>query len=331
MKPIKKILVPTDFSEQAVSAYTHAQEIASKFGATIDFVHVVPTLKYFSESLSQLGAPLNIDEDWYPTVQKEVKHQLENLMEDYINDECRGETKVNIDRKISLRIAKLAKQGEYDLIVMASKGGHDSDLLRGTTTEKVVRYSEVPVFTVDSKLASKEVQQILLPTDGSVISLSALPLSLTLAETYKAGITLFHVFELYGSPLSESDDNTRKTNKINTYETLIKRVQEFLDNEKIDHVELRRGEMDFEDQFVITENASSYTIPVKTVMEKGVSAHHGIEEYAVEHADIVTMATHGHSGLAHFFLGSTTEKVAQHLDLPVVTVKPSREMLKDKD
>ena len=58
------------------------------------------------------------------------------------------------------------------------------------------------------------------------------------------------------------------------------------------------------------------------MIEKGVSAHIGIEEYAPSHADVVVMATHGHSGLAHFFLGSTTEKVAQSLDMPVLTVKP---------
>jgi nucleotide-binding universal stress UspA family protein len=37
---------------------------------------------------------------------------------------------------------------------------------------------------------------------------------------------------------------------------------------------------------------------------------------------MVVMGTHGRSGLAHVFLGSTAENVARHVTLPVVTVKP---------
>ncbi len=80
--------------------------------------------------------------------------------------------------------------------------------------------------------------------------------------------------------------------------------------------------MEFKDQFVIWEGASSKRINFYTVTEKGVSAHLGIKDYATEHADAVVMATHGHGGLAHFFLGSTTEKVAHSLDMPVLTVRP---------
>jgi nucleotide-binding universal stress UspA family protein len=330
MKAIEKILVPTDLSEQAVPAYTHAQEIASKYGAIIDFVHIIPPLKYFSESLSKLGVPIDVmDEDLYPTLQKEVKHQMQELMEDYINEECRGKAIANIDRKTSSRISKIASEGGYNLIVMASKGEHDSDLLRGTTTEKVIRYSEVPVFTVDSKLSSKEVKQILLPTDGSEVSLAVLPIALVLAKTYEATITLLYVLELYGDTLIEADYDPQKTDKANVYESLVKRLQKYLDKEGLDYVEFKRGEKAYKDQFIITEDGATFSIPVNSVMEKAPSAHHGIVEYAIEHADIVTMATHGHSGLAHFFLGSTTEKVAQHLDLPVGTVRPAKEKLKD--
>lgn len=329
MKQIEKILVPTDLSEQSISAYTHAQEIAGKFGATIDFIHIIPTLKYFNESLSRLGAPLDMDEDLYPTAQKEVTHQLQMLMEDYVNEASRGQAIVQIGRKASQMIASAAKEKGYDLIVMASKGGHDSELLRGSTTEKVIRYSEVPVFTIDSKLSSEGIQSLLLPTDGSMISFSALPLALTLAQTYGAKITLFHVIELYGNTLIDRERDPKETEEASIYESLMKCLQDFLAGEKMDHVQLRRGEADFEDQLVISEGASSNTITINTVLKKAVSAHHGIEEYASEHADIVTMATHGHSGLAHFFLGSTTEKVAQHLDLPVVTVKPGKDMLNE--
>ncbi|MGD8749110.1 MAG: universal stress protein [Balneolaceae bacterium] len=330
MKKINKILVPTDFSENAIPAYTHAEEIARKFGATIDFIHVIPTLKYFNQSISRLGVPFDMDEDLYPSAQKEADHQIEKIMNDYIKEEYKGKSICKIERKPSSAISEVAKDGGYDLIVMASRGEHDTHLLRGSTAEKVIRHSEVPVFTVDARLSSEGLKRILVPTDGSMLSFSVLPTALMLADTYDAEITLYHVLELYGSPLADEIRNPQKSDEANVYEALLDHLDDYLIEEELDDIQIARGEVDFEDRFVMTEGASSHSIAFQTVIERGVSAHLAIQEYAAEHADVVVMATHGHSGLAHFFLGSTTENVAQHLDLPVVTVKPSREKMKEK-
>ncbi len=331
MKQIKKILVPTDFSDNAELAFNHAQEIAKRFGATIDFVHIVPTIKYFSESISLMEAPLDmIDDDIYPTAQKEAKAKLQDLMSKYLKEEFKGEAISRVDRKPFEAIAELASEKEYDLVVMPSKGRHKSNLLRGSTTEKVIRQSRVPVFTVDDKLTSEGLKRVLVPTDGSMISFAALPLALSIANIYTADITFYHVQELYGSPLEYEGRNPNKSDETNLYETLIDHLEDYLINEGMEDVQIARGEVDFEDQFVITDGASNHRVNFYTVVEKGVSAHLGIEEYAAENADVVVMATHGHSGLAHFFLGSTTEKVAQSLDKPVLTVKPPAEKLSKK-
>lgn len=331
MKQIKKILVPTDFSDNAQFAYTHAQEIANRFGAKIDVMHVIPTLTYFTESMDSLESPLDVDEeeDMYPTVQKDVKQKLQTAMNDYLAEESRGKAIVRIERKPSQAIAELAEEGSYDLIVMPSKGQHESHLLRGSTTEKVIRHSRVPVFNVDASLSSEALKSILLPTDGSKISFSALPLALSLADIYGADITLYHVRELYGSPLDYEGRDPNKSEEANAYEALIEHLEQYLNEEGLSNIKIDRGEEDFQDQFVVTEGASSQRINFFTTVEKGVSAHLGIQEYANDHADVVVMATHGHSGLAHFFLGSTTEKVAQSLDMPVLTVKPEAEKLSE--
>lgn len=331
MKTFKKILVPTDFSESAIAAYTHAQEIAKKYGAKIDFIHVIPTLKYFNESMANLGVPLDMDtEELYPTIQKETIHRLKEIMDDYISDACKGEAIAKVDRKASHAITEVARSEGHDLIVMATRGQHNSELLRGTTTEKVIRHSDIPVFTVNKRLSTDGLKRILLPTDGSSISFSAIPIALSIADVYDSEITLFHVSELYGADIGESEKNPMATDEENRYEAIIDRLEDYLADSDLDNIQLLRGEVNFEDQFVITENASSRTINFYTVIEKDVSAHHGIEEYAADNADAVVMATHGRSGLAHFFLGSTTEQVARHLDLPVVTVKPEKDVLKER-
>lgn len=330
MKAIKKILVPTDFSENAQLAYRHAQEIAHRVGAKVDFIHIIPTLTYFHKSLSSMQAPLDVDEELYPTAQKEAVHQMEKAMDDYISEETKGEVICKIERKPSTAIAEFAQQNNYDLIVMPTKGHHKSSLMRGSTTNKIVRHSSVPVFTVDEGLHAEGLKEIMIPTDGSELSFTALPMALTLASIYDANITLYHVQELYGSPLDSDSRDPKKSDKQNIYESLMDRLDDFLAAEDVDNVKIARGDEKFRDQLVISDNASSRRINLYTAIERVVSAHLGIEDYADEHADVVVMATHGHSGFAHLLLGSTTEKVAQSLSTPVVTVKPDAKKLSKK-
>jgi universal stress protein A len=38
-------------------------------------------------------------------------------------------------------------------------------------------------------------------------------------------------------------------------------------------------------------------------------------------ADLIVMATHGHTGLRHIFLGSTAERVVRHAECPVLVIR----------
>jgi len=325
MFEIKKILVPTDFSENSAHAYNPAQQLATKFNAKIDFIHVVPTLRYFNESISNLGLPFSMEKDIYPKVQEESLAKLNSLMDDYIKEENRGEAIVRIAPKPSKAIVENAERGHYDLILMATHGKHESDLLRGTITEKVIRYSPIPVLDTDNS-GIEGVKKIIVPTDGSQASLSAMPVAVSLALTFNATLTLYHVLELHGSMTENVEPNPLRSEKDNIYDILYKAMETYF-KKSWEKIELRDGD-GYDDHLVYNEGASSATIDITTVIEKGVSAHHAIREYARESADLVVMATHGHSGLSHLFLGSTAEKVTQHLKLPVISVKPDLESKK---
>jgi len=327
MFEIKKILVPTDFSEQAANAIHPAHQLAARFGSRIDLVHIIPTLQYFNESIANLGVPFSMEKDLYPKIQKESLHKLNKLMDEQIKEEYRGDSAVRIAPRASKAIVEYGEKEQCDLIVMATHGQHESDFLRGSVTEKVIRYSNIPVLTTDDG-SLETINQIMVPTDGSERSLQALTMAVSLALTYDASITLYHVLELHGSLTENVEPDPRKTEIDNIHDILFKSMESFFEH-SWDKVELRKGD-DLNDQLVYNEGASNATIDIKTVIEKGVSANYAIREYAEEHADLVVMTTHGHSGLAHLFLGSTTEKVTQHLKKPVLTVKPTLEDKKIK-
>lgn len=325
MFEIKRILVPTDFSDNSSHAYNPAQQLAGKYNAKIDFIHVVPTLQYFNESISKLGLPFSMEKDLYPKVQEESINKLNSLMDDYLKEENRGEAIVRIAPKPSKAIVENAEKGGYDLILMATHGKHESDFLRGSITEKVIRYAKTPVLTTD-RAGIEGIKNILVSTDGSQASLSAMPVAISMALKFEASITLYHVLELHGSLTENVEPNPMRSEKDNIYDVLYSALENFFEK-SWDKVELRAGD-GYNDQLVYNEGASNATIDITTVIEKGVSAHHAIREYAKEHSDLVVMATQGHSGLAHLLLGSTAEKVTQYLDMPVISVKPDIEKKK---
>lgn len=319
MRSFKKILVPTDFSENASVAYHPAQQLASQFGATVDFMHVIPTMQYFHESMRTLGIPLDVKEDLYPHIQEESITKINALMDEYLEPENRGEGIVELAPKPSKMIVDHAEKYNYDLILLATHGQHQTELLRGSVTEKIIRYSSVPVLSTNTS-SFEDLMQILVPTDGSQISFRALSLATVLALMYRADITLFHVQELYGNLADNAKKNPLKSGEENLQDLIFLKLENFV-HEENNHLFLRKG-ADKESQLVYTDEHTSATINIHTVIGRGVSAHYAITEYAKENADIVVMTTHGHSGLSHLLLGSTAEKVARHLELPVLTVKP---------
>lgn len=321
MFKIKKILVPTDFSDHSINAYSTAHQLACRFGATVDFIHIIQTLQYFNKSIAKLGVPLEMNEDMYPQLKKQASHKLKRLMADYLKPENRGKNIVQIAPRPPRAIAKYAEQENYDLILIATLGEHASNFLIGSVAEKVIRYSSIPVLST-GKSNLDPIENILLPTDGSRTSLKALPMAISLGIMFDASITVFHVQELYGTAAEVVQKNPDHTFEQSIRSIIYAEIEEFFTH-SWDPIELQRGDSDqFESRLVYIDKEQRNTIDLSLVIDRGISAHQVIETYATENADLVVMTTHGHSGLAHVFLGSTAENVARHVKIPVLTVKP---------
>jgi nucleotide-binding universal stress UspA family protein len=138
--------------------------------------------------------------------------------------------------------------------------------------------------------------RILVPTDGSESAEAAMEHAIGLAETFDAEIHLLHVVD------------TRH------YDTSIESAVEPLE---------RRGER-YLDRLL--EMAEGTAVPAITAdVEVGRPAR-AILAYAEENqVDLVVMGTRGESGLARRLLGSVTEYVVTHADVPVHVVPTADE------
>ena len=326
MLKLNKILVPTDFSEAAHHAGSYARALAKKFGGTIDMIHVIPTIKYLNESIKKLGLPLDMDKDVYPKIVEEARKRSKAELEIMIPEESRGQAKVKIDRKPYDAIVAYAARKNYDMIVMGALGAHKNSFTKGSTAEKVIRYSKVPVLAINGELPPGGIKRVVIPSDFSGLSVSALEYAASMASSFGTSITMLHVMELYGSPLENIPKDKGEAGRgdlDSLSKKVIKKIKKYLDENELGEERWYLDEVEGEYYLKPLEGQDKH-IKFNVVVLRGVSAHYEISEYANAESDIIVMATHGRSGFSHLFLGSTTEKVMLSSQVPVLTIRPKK-------
>ena len=99
------------------------------------------------------------------------------------------------------RILEEAESGEYDLLVVGTRGRHGiTSFLLGSTAERIARQSGTPVLLVQGK--GDAVERILACTAGGEPGLAAARLAGRVARLTGARVTVLHVMsQLVGSPV----------------------------------------------------------------------------------------------------------------------------------
>lgn len=142
MISIKHILVPTDFSEQGLTALKYAAAFADQFGAGVDLFHVLEPIPA-GALLSHIPAA---------ELQKDMREAAEKKMEELHNewDEYAFPVRRSVVEGFPfVEIIKKARECDADLIVMGTHGrGAIAHMFMGSVAEKVVRKAPCPVLTV---------------------------------------------------------------------------------------------------------------------------------------------------------------------------------------
>lgn len=148
MFPLRRILVPSDFSPSAAAALDCAAELANKFDAEILLLHVLPTLAQYLPF--PVVAPLPAQ--WVESVHKQAQAQL--AKEASRIDRARVTTELR-DGSIHESVLAAAAAWKAELIVMGTHGRRGlSHVVLGSVAERVVRHSTVPVLTVRARQGS---------------------------------------------------------------------------------------------------------------------------------------------------------------------------------
>jgi len=297
MIKINKILCPLDFSKCSKVAMKNAIELAKKVQGELHLFHAI--LMYEDDSYKPDDRlPDNIVS--YALIEEISNQKLNNIAANHAGDSFKVVTASSRAFSAAEEILNYAEDKQVDLIIMGTHGRTAiSHLLLGSVAERVIRMAKCPVMTFrkDSKNLG-EYQRILVPTDFSDHSKLALRYALELADFYKSEITLFHAFEQQMHP---SFYASGKTSMFGIDSELKQRASEAMTR--------------------FRNEAGKTEIDTKYVFAEGAAYHEIVEHTKKENYDLLVIATQGLRGLEHFLIGSTTEKVIRHAEIPVLTVK----------
>lgn len=159
---MKRILVPTDFSEHAEDALKVAAQIAKKNNYEIFLLHMLELPSQMSDAISG-GSGI-------PEVMLFIKKANETFQKikerPYLNGISVSET-VQFERA-SDGILSFCKKNKIDLIIMGSHGSSGiEEMLIGSNTEKVVRLSDIPVLVIKKDIGKFEARNFVFASDFS--------------------------------------------------------------------------------------------------------------------------------------------------------------------
>lgn len=201
---MKRILVPTDFSDQAENALKVAVEIATKNNSEIFIIHSLEMPLHLSSSGDSGGMPESL------FFIKLAENHFEELLEKpYLADleihEAIGHGEVYND------INEVSKSKNIDLIVMGSHGiSGFKEMFIGSNTEKVVRTANVPVLVIKNEHENFDITNFVFATDFSEKCCETFKEAKKFAESVNAQMNLLYV-NTPGNFITTADANKKMT------------------------------------------------------------------------------------------------------------------------
>jgi len=277
---MKKILVPVDFSKTALTAVELAFDIAKKDGADLILLHVVEEATADSYRISGEWQNANWEDKIFTyRLLEKAKKQLEKLVQEPRFNAVKITGELRLGNPFH-GMNSIVSEQKVDLIVMGTKGHTKlEEMIIGTNTEKVVRHANCPVLTLHKRPSASDFKNI-----------------------------------VYASAMSKDEE---------VFSRIVKRTQQ-LYNSTVHLVRINtpadfqrdREVKEYMDKFAKKLQLKNYTVNVYN----DLSAEEGIINFASSiKADLIAMATHGRTGLAHMMAGSVAENVVGHSGIPVLT------------
>ncbi|MFA9418126.1 universal stress protein [Natrinema sp. HArc-T2] len=283
------LLFPVDESDGATDVFEHVLDIATAHDSTVHILNVADTTR-----------------DSVTRIRGEVVDALEQEGEQLVRETADRAKQRGVSTVTDVRqgdpyriIIDYAEANDIDLVAMPTHGRQGLErLLLGSTTERVVRRSDVPVLTMQPDAADERqypYEDVLVPTDGSDCANQALAMGVDVVNAEETTLHLLSVIALTSLGVDVRSDIQQSILEESATE-LLDEAAEFAANAGVE--------------------------PVSKTVEHAPSIPKAILSYINDHnVDLVVVGTHGRTGFDRYMLGSVTESLIRTSPVPVLTVR----------
>lgn len=241
---MKKIVIPTDFSDNALNAISFALECFKYETTEFYFLHAYEDEVYKDEELLNEKTLDEIIE----LIENQTAVKLESLIKQVQKTSPNPRYKyftISAFNSLIDEVDKIVLDKNIDLVVMGTKGAtSDRNVSFGSNTLHVLKYVQCPVLAIPSNYVYTQPKKILFPSNFLIpYKRRELKLLSTLAKPYRSEIQLLYISNVL--QLSRRQQSNKefivdelKSNKV-TYNVVsgkskTKVIQDYISSNKID-------------------------------------------------------------------------------------------------
>jgi len=289
MQNLQRLCAGTNFSPEAELAVRSAATIARATGAPLDLIHVVHRPHLYERVLQRHAGS---DDELTARAAEHLRQWTAGLN---LPGVTLGHS-VRVGTPFGELIAGCHELGGGLLVIGTRKRSSLTDLLLGSTAERVLRKANMPVLLARRTLPEQPTC-ILAPTDFSEASRPALEEALALARRWSARLVLLHVIEPIVQAYAWATDLAGGEIYVIEPAELQPEWDALIGGLNLTGVR-------WEQQTIKGEVATTVAAAARSLA-----------------ADLIVIGTHGRTGLTHALLGSVAEGVARAADTSVLTVR----------
>jgi nucleotide-binding universal stress UspA family protein len=194
----KKVLLPTDFSDNAWNAITYALEFFKNEVCKFYILHTYTPTFYRLDYM--LGGPTYsaLPDTGVDVAQAGLEETLININLKFKNPKHKFET-LSAFNTLTNEVMELTATKDFDMIVMGTQGATGAkEIFLGTNTVHIIRKSKIPVLAVPAKYNFHGIKSIVFATDYiKSYSEGDLQILFHLLTMHKAKLTVLNVKEDY--------------------------------------------------------------------------------------------------------------------------------------
>ncbi len=196
---MKKIILPTDFSDNALNATRFALNLFKDETCTFYLMNTYTPAIYQTEYVLHSPGQIGLG-DIYQTESMDQLEELQKQLEREFHNEKHTIMTHSAFNILVDEIADMVEKEEADMIIMGTQGASGAkEIFLGTHTVHVIKKASCPVLAIPSGYSYKDPDAILFPTDFEVdYQADSLEVLLYLSETFNSRLDVLHMASGYG-------------------------------------------------------------------------------------------------------------------------------------